>query len=1059
MLSSMNPTEKTLQFPEVRVVEASAGSGKTFALAKRYVQLLLDPCIVQKEIRIRHILAITFTNKASVEMKTRILLFLKSIALEKLSKNEEEQILGTLGLTQKEASLRAFAVMEELIHNYNFFQVQTIDSFINALLSGCAFKIGLSANFRIKQNSFDYIEYSLDQMIEMAASDNDFYKIFTSFLDQYLFLENKSGWFPKKDMLELLIALHYQASIYGQAFVPYAIRMDDLILKKQKILESIRQLSKNLPKGIDSRFAKSLDGFLTKYNKSFDFDSLSDFFARDHLPVNKNTFVPSPTEKLWAGIHKKIVSLSELEAYSLFNPYVEVFNVVSEIFKEKASKDDVLFLEELNKKARSLFDEGMVTVEELYYRLATRFHHYLIDEFQDTSVLQWKNLYLMIEEALSSGGSLFYVGDKKQAIYQFRGGEVELFDRVQEAFKSFNVQKEILEKNYRSQKAIVDFNNKIFSYENLEGFIARKEQYETQKKKDIMHFYDEDLGQLKSIYHSSTQDYRKEKDGGYVSVEYITSEKKENRDEIVRKKLLEKIKSLKERYSYSDIAILTRGNKEIERITSWLMEEGIFVESERTLNVKENKIVGELIAFAKFLNSPIDNISFAQFILGDVFACASGIKKQELHEFVFSLRERIHTEKDIYLYKEFREAYSKAWDALLAEFFKNVGLYPLYELMVTIVGCMKVLKNFGDSQGFVMKFLEIIKLKEEETSDIATFLEVFDKMEGEDLYVNVSDADAVKVLTIHKAKGLEFPVVIAPFLGMNIHVGSSSSGDMGQRSYIMHPREGHLQLMRIKSKYTKFSDELKEIRRKEYIKSFIAEVNSIYVALTRASEELHIYIPNKISNSFNLVHFLIPEDSLKAGTPMGRKKKEFSSQERRLSLPPSEYYDWIEFLKEEFVDIGDLSRRLKIRKGNILHFLLSQVGNLSGQNRQEILQSAIKRTKEHFIHIDELGEYENIASQVLEKEEFKNFFYVPDGEVYQEIDVVNQGGHTKRLDRLIIKDKEVWIIDFKSSHEAEEEHQAQVKEYIKIVEGIYPQKQIKGFLVYLDDLMIKHVVG
>ena len=116
------------------------------------------------------------------------------------------------------------------------------------------------------------------------------------------------------------------------------------------------------------------------------------------------------------------------------------------------------FLPELNRRARLLFDEGMVSVEELYYRLATRFHHYLLDEFQDTSYLQWQNLELMIEEALSTGGTLFYVGDKKQAIYGFRGGEVKLFDQVKGRFAQFNVQTENLSTNYRSEKAVVEFN-------------------------------------------------------------------------------------------------------------------------------------------------------------------------------------------------------------------------------------------------------------------------------------------------------------------------------------------------------------------------------------------------------------------------------------------------------------------------------------------------------------------------------------------------------------------------------------------------------------------------
>nr|MBP6343650.1 UvrD-helicase domain-containing protein [Candidatus Omnitrophota bacterium] len=155
--------------PEVRVVEASAGSGKTFALAKRYVQLLISSS--HQESALRTILAITFTNKAAIEMKARILEFLKKIALSKLSAAEYKEIVSPLNLTEEEAGGRAFRVMEALIRNYNFFQVQTIDSFINALLSGCSFKINLSANFDIRRNTHEYIAKALDRLIDRAVTD------------------------------------------------------------------------------------------------------------------------------------------------------------------------------------------------------------------------------------------------------------------------------------------------------------------------------------------------------------------------------------------------------------------------------------------------------------------------------------------------------------------------------------------------------------------------------------------------------------------------------------------------------------------------------------------------------------------------------------------------------------------------------------------------------------------------------------------------------------------------------------------------------------------------
>ncbi len=510
---SLDKTQLSIT-PGVRVVEASAGSGKTYALAKRYVQILLNPRLAQDDIPMRNILAITFTNKAAYAMKGRILEFLKKIALGSLPLSEEKEILGPIGLTQPEARPRAIAIMDELIHNYNFFQVQTIDSFINALLSGCAFKIGLSAGFKIKRDFAEYLEYCLDRMIERAAVEKESYEILARFLHQYLFLEHKTGWFPKKDMLDLLKALYGQSNTYGRDFRVFNLAGEDLMLRKKKILVLFRKLQESLPEGTHSRFVESLDNFLNRYHEGFDFDQVSDYFGRETVPVKKGIEISKEFDHQWEQIQKQLRQLSEAEAYSLFNPYVEVFNQIYADFHLEAAKDDVLFLPELNRRARALFDEGLVTVEELYYRLATRCRHYLLDEFQDTSRLQWQNLNLMIEEALASGGTFFYVGDKKQAIYGFRGGEVKLFDEIKANLAHFEVQTEELRTNYRSSKAIVDFNNTIFSQDNLRRFIAELDEEE----KDNGVLSPSDIDEIENIFHASQQAIVPGHDGGLVKI-------------------------------------------------------------------------------------------------------------------------------------------------------------------------------------------------------------------------------------------------------------------------------------------------------------------------------------------------------------------------------------------------------------------------------------------------------------------------------------------------------------------------------------------------------------
>ncbi len=1046
---------KPFQFPEVRVVEASAGSGKTYALAKRYVQLLLSPSLKNIPNPMRQILAITFTNKAAFEMKARILEFLRKIAFKSMLPYEKEEILDPLGINPDEASERVFKLMDELIRNYNFFQVQTIDSFINALLSGCSFKIGLSANFKIKSNYNDLIELSLDKLIDKASSNEKLAHIFKDFLQQYLFLENRTSWFPKKDMLGLMGALFNEVNTFARTLEPYDIVKADLFERKKKILKWMNDLHENIPEGTDKRFLTSFEKFLSKNQKSFDVDQLSRYFARSEFPVNKGVDLSKKVDDLWGKLTKNIRGLCEDQSHGIFNCYIDVFNHVINEFMELSKKEDVLFLPELNKKARALFDEQGVTVEELYYRLATRFTHYLIDEFQDTNPLQWQNFQLMIEEALSKGGTLFYVGDKKQAIYGFRGGDVRLFDQIKNEFGMFNVNLEKLQTNYRSQKNIVEFNNLLFSQDNLIRFTSTIN--EKTKNKNAVCFTSEDQQDILSMFSDAKQKCLESNSGGYVKVEHVDGKNKDENDVVIREKLLESLEDLSKRFSYKDMAILVRGNAEVECVTSWLMEEGIPIQSERTSNIKKNHLIKEVCSFLQFLNFPIDNLAFASFILGDIFEKASGISNKEIRMFIAQHRDALRKQPDFHLYKEFRVKYSKTWDKLIDEFFKKVGLYPLYELVVSIFSRYDCLQNFYEFQGFFMRFLELIKAQEEENPDIGSFLDYIENFDDEHMYVHMSDQKAITVLTVHKSKGLEFPVVLVPFFGMDIHVGSQ--GREGQRAYIVDPQEEHLYLKHFKKTYTLFSKEIKEFEIREYKKSFLAELNNIYVALTRAARELVIFIPSKKGRAQNIAKYLIPEGFSELGTKM--KCDEQCHEDLAIhEISPSKFENWIDLLKEEFLSTDEMRNRENIVRGEIIHFVFSFLGNLSLFSQKDVrslIHDAIEETKVNYDLIDDVGALERKIIEILEYEDFKRFFYVPEAEVFQEKEIVDAFGRTKRVDRLIVKKDEVWIVDYKTSEEPLAEHDEQLREYVKLVERLYPKKKVKGFLLYVDKFIVKEI--
>ena len=1044
-----------LKFPSVDVVEASAGSGKTHALARRYIQLIMDSQLKEEEIPLKTILAITFTNKATIEMKQRILQFLKRVALDTFSnKKEREDLLLSLPLAQNKAKKVAHKIIEDIMGHYNFFQVQTIDSFINMLLSGCAFHLGLASNFQIKENYRTHLEYSLDKLIDKAQTDKEILRIFEDFLEYYLFVENKKGWFSKQDILRLIESLYNYRGVYGEEFRKPGGGAKDLLKKKQTIIDLIKKTSDDIPEQTDARFIKSLHSFLEKNKNSFNIKDLSKYFERKEFPMKKNMKTPEKIAQLWHDTRRNLKELCEWESYAVFKPYLKIFSLVLDEFQGLSSNDNVVFLQELNTHAHTLVSDEKFTVAELYYRIATRLRHYLIDEFQDTSRLQWKNIFPIVEEALSSGGSLFYVGDKKQAIYRFRGGDVSLFDSVQGDFQHFNLKPRSLVANYRSVKEIVEFNNDIFSEKNLREFINRVGAWQ----EDFAQFSPANIGTILNVFDGSKQKWRKEDIYGHVSVQAINTSNADERNDIMGEKLISLIEELEKRFSLGDIAILARKNSDVKLFTAWLIEKNISVESEKTLNIREHPLIKELISFLKFLDSPIDNLSFASFILGDIFCKASGIEKDTIRDFIFELRISGKEETDNYLYKEFKRRFSRHWNSLIELFFKSVGFVPLYELMVTILGTFKVLENFSLYQGFFMRLLEIIKEKEEDYSGISSFIDFLEDMQEKDLYVRVSRTNSVKVSTIHKAKGLEFPVVIIPFLEINVAVGSGGAGP--RKPYVVKRFEDNgLGLVQLKKDYAAYSKKLGNEYKDEYVEALIDELDNLYVALTRAKNEMYLFLPSRTGRKKNMACELIPFETLERGARREYKERETRQERPLLELSPSQYSDWINILRNEFIQMPQLINREKVLKGEIFHLILSCLGNLSIQNKDECLNSARKKARSVFPHIKDLDECISTVENLLKIEKFKPFFYLKEGNLYQEKEIIDPAGNTKRIDRLIITAKELWIVDYKSSREGLQAHKKQIVEYMNIVGPLYPQLKARCFLVYLDSLTLEEVYG
>ncbi len=1042
------------------VVEASAGSGKTYALASRYLKLMLNA--PPGEHPFSGILAITFMKKASLEMKARILELLKRLALDAFAdRRQKEELLHVLGLDAATASPRAAEALRAILQGYNYFQVQTIDSFINALLVGCAFRLNLSANFRIKEEYADYLAYGLDRLIDQALAEPSLKDLFLDFLFHYLRVENRSGWLFRQDILRVMLVLFGDLNLYGVPFGRTGVAQRELSRRVQGVghlLQSLYELAGD-NEGLNKTFRNSLAKIVEKSAERFSFDLLqgSAYWGRPQLPLNKNGRVPEKVKRLWDELNAELAAVAGLYSRSLFLPYAMLFERVLQNMCQLTQKEDVLFLEELNRQARTLFDRQGVGLPEIYLRLATRFRHFLIDEFQDTAVLQWRNILPMVEDALAAGGSLFYVGDRKQAIYRFRGGAVRLFDEVQNAFPQTRPQQETLKRNYRSRQEIVAFNNELFSVDNLARCVRDFEQARSARKKEEedISLAGDDPRRLFAHFSSSAQEALPEKQGGYIRVLRWEAQDEEESDERVRAELTACIAQLRGRgVSFRDIAILVRSNLQVEKISGWLIEAGIAVESEKTLDMRQNSCVKELVSFLAFLNSPIDELAFASFVTGALFCGAAGIPQQQVHDFLFE-RARLPKERRAhYLYRAFAERFPDAWEGCIAGFFRNVGFYPLYELLVSIVGHFGVLERFPAEQGFVMAFLELVKQKEEDYPSLGAFLDYFPSARKEELYVRMPKADAVRVTTIHKAKGLEFPVVILPYLQMR--PSADRNAEEGAGRYHIEPAgpDEPLELLSLRPLLRRFDAHLQECFWREYVRSFWDELNSAYVACTRAQEELYIFLAS-VGSAASPGTYLIPAGIAERGRPSYRSEE--VAAHAVLPLEPPRYRDWLSSLSEEFVDERSLSLRKRQRKGELMHALLAQIGDLSGKDVDAAFAAAVERVRLRFAGMQEFDACLAQVRALIGDERLRPFFFCAGKTVFTEQEVVGAPGLTRRIDRLIVERAGAVVVDYKSHLLEGAEQEAQVREYLALVAALYPQRRVQGFLLSLEDRQVSEV--
>jgi ATP-dependent helicase/nuclease subunit A len=1076
------------ELPHIVTVKSSAGAGKTYNLALRYLQLLTFGRTAGQPAERSHIcniVAITFTNKAAAEMRSRIIDWMKRIILDLPFTGSplrpiDQIITGPADVRARQDLIRTVETdFENLIKNFYDFKVSTIDSFVNLTLKASAFKLGLPPDFDISTESALYVDTVLQEFLQEILEDSEIRQKFDSFLKAYIELEGENAaWVPKRFLVDTVYRFWKEEAKENKDFLPGPgpEKTEDM---RGEIAKNSAELLAHLEAAdgvkVHKGFLGSLKNLAALGRSEF---KGSAFFRRETITesLNKGSApVDGLREQEWSEIRTLISLYVDALAESKFSSYLEIYRLFKErLRREVTSRHRLILIEELNKFLQEVIC-GKHFIPEIYYALAERYSHFLIDEFQDTNHLQWKNIGILADEALSRGGTLFLVGDKKQAIYRWRGGKAELVDDISSTYPAYAAYPVCLDTNYRSGEYVVAFNNTVFDPENITKLLHSIAGGEAPK----------DWVRIADTYRGSSQQCLEQKKGeGYVYVEKLLLEttngeleekfSKEEKEELTSDRVESLVKEIRSRRVYRDrdIAVLVRRREEAELIVKRLLEAGISVDSEFTVNVKNNPLIKEIIGFLQFLSAPQDDGVLAGFLTGAIFADVTGTERKEIIRWITGQRLNPGREP---LYRTFQTSYAFLWNRFFSDFFKGAGYLPLYELFVLILKRWHILDRFPDDAPYFLHICEMIKKREGMGSNNLTgFLDYWGggvetafgdvaKDEAPFLLKATEGANAVRVLTIHKAKGLQFPVVILPFLKL-ADFGASDRRDKGK--FFVSGDEG-LRLLNIKKDYIDFSARLKAVYLENETEYLIDEINNIYVACTRAEKELYILLTDSRRQKNYLIDYLyhitkfqgcVTDNIINMGLKPGAfaEKKFFADSGAPQDLhflSAGEDLRWMDKVQGKFESPEGCSRNQihAKRRGDAIHYVLSLIEFLP-QDYEAFLNEPVRRAAARFGLHDQEEEIRTIMARFFAHAPFRRFF-LPERDcvVYREKELVDAKGDAYKPDRIVVHNDSVDVIDFKTGETRSTDHVDQIKNYGRLLERVHEGKEVRKYLIYMDE--------
>jgi len=1023
-------------FPHLLMIAASAGTGKTHQLAKRYVQFILDPETSTPHNDISNILAITFTRKAAREMKERVLDHLKKLALGL----DEGLLQEMMRLVQREAHdlpVVAAEKINQVIDRYTDFQVQTIDSFMNRIARSCALELGLAPDFE-PTTSFDELrDYSLSLLLNRVGPgrDPDITRMFEDFLRVLNRLGGRYAWNPEQELLNEFTRLaDIEAKETGTLFFGDPFKMLEGNLETvRRVYEDVTSppVRKRPPAGFEEALEEeNLSGITGKYNP-------------DNPPIYKPGIgkdLYEEKKKQWASLAEPIAGLSVAHALLKHRPYAAVFGEFRREMEAARQRTGTIALGDMTKELNQYIKQEIIP--DIYLRLGQRLYHFLIDEFQDTNPVQWENLYPLITESLSKDGSLFLVGDLKQAIYMFRSADYKIMRKLLREIEGEETDDpwvppsvrdssyiRPLEINYRSGEVILDYVAQLFKH----------------KLKTILGSpgFRKDLTRLTDFVLEPAEEKR---DKGYVEVVRFSEDRDEKPSRSLREHLLEIIQDLVNRnYDYRDIAVLSGKNRDLEVMLDWLTASGVPATASSSVDIRKRKVVNEVIQLLKFLDSPVDNVAFAGFITGDIMRRVAGTMGVQfgMPEFC-ELAVAARSGGSEYLYQKFKESSvtERIWDECFEDIYQKTGYYPLYDLLTLALVTFRVFENFPGESGSLIRLLEMVNnLGAAGSNSIRDFLLQAADGRPDAFSLELPEyANAVQLLTCHKSKGLGFPVVI--------NVINESGGGTSNTCY--EKENGKIRIYHIVGDTRRNSPFLERIWTDRSIDDQIQWLNALYVAATRAKWEMYNLVVPRKKNSPYVHLFEECRTGKKIDLPEGEKMRIPRPLTVRLLARPGAVKD------TDRTEDWSYDRWVDTRRGELYHEILEDI-EFAREPIDKEVEKAMAGKRRVAGPADDIESTKKNLVRFLSHPEVREWFRPKTGrEVYREKDFIDSSGKLMRMDRVVEDADQVTVIDFKTGEH--KDYSQQLGAYKSLLEQFYGDTRIRAYIAYVDSGRIEELV-